>query len=351
MFIGDAPPNFKHSYRVIDSVTILNAPDWFSFTPIPLNNSLVTIIGGKGAGKSALAEINSVRGWFRLLQEPKGKRAQGAGGHFCQQGVEKRPPGIPPKPITGAKIRLTWADTQFDEVELSDSLFHGLQEEKVKYLPQKFVEQVCSPQNDAELLLEVERVVFQRIPKSDRLGCVTFSDLRSFSTKGISVKKTHLANEIEELNRDIFVDFQNCESKIAKAAQLAKLHKEATTLAKQKPDVSSLNAPDLQKLDGLQMEMRQLESQLTGLKQQLSTLDELEAVLTSVRQKVLGFNVEINSLLNRLGLAEEAATFSIAVPETLDDSLLAKRISLNQKSICSQSGLVKAIPLRHLAKP
>jgi hypothetical protein len=224
---------------------------------------------------------------------------------------------------------LTWVDGQPDEVELTDSLSHGLQEEKVKYLPQKFVEQVCAPQNDVELLLEIERVVFQRIPKSDRLGHVTFSDLRNASTKGISVKKAHLADEIEELNRDIFVDFQNCESKGAKSTQLAKLRKEAVSLAKQKPDVSTLSAPDLQKLDDLQIEMRQLESQLTALKQQLSTVDELEAVLASVRQKILGFNAEIRMLLGRLDMASEAASFEIAVPETLDSVLSGKRASLN----------------------
>ena len=205
VFIGDAPPNFKHPYRVIESVTISHAPDWFSFTPIPLNNNLVTIIGGKGAGKSALAELIAFAGGSDFFKSRRGKELKELEDTFVSK-ASKRTPGNT-KPITGVKIRLTWADGQDDEVELTESLSHGLQEEKVKYLPQKFVEQVCAPQNDGELLLEVERVVFQRIPKSDRLGCVTFSDLRSSSTKGISVKKAHLADEIEELNRDIFIDF------------------------------------------------------------------------------------------------------------------------------------------------
>ena len=82
-------------------------------------------------------------------------------------------------------------------------------------------------------------------------------------------------------------------------------------------------------MDWLQGEMRQLESQLTGLKQQLSTLDQLEAVLASVRQKVSGFNTEIRLLLNRLGMAEEATNFNIEVSEELDGGLSAKRVSLN----------------------
>ncbi len=39
------------------------------------------------------------------------------------------------EPITGAKVRLAWADGHTDEVEIKSSLRHDLPDEKVKYLP------------------------------------------------------------------------------------------------------------------------------------------------------------------------------------------------------------------------
>jgi hypothetical protein len=326
VFIGDCPPNFKHPYRVIDNVAITNAPDWFPYAPIPLNPNLVTIIGGKGAGKSALAELIAFAGGSEFFRNPKGKHLDDT---FVSKASKRTVGNL--KPVTGAKIKLTWADGSIDEAELKESLSHGLQDEKVKYLPQKFVEQVCAPEHHADLLLEVERVVFQRIPKSDRLGCVTFSDLRVLRTKGIQVKKLHLASEIETLNREIYAGYLKVESKEEKTTKLKQLRKEFEELLKQKPDVSPQNATDIEKLDGLQAEMRVLEAELTVLKQKISVIDELEAVLESTRLKIAGYSAEISALLTSLEMLVEADGFSILVPTSLDAALVAKRADLNSQ--------------------
>jgi hypothetical protein len=62
VYIGEKPPTLKHEYQVIESVEIKNGPDWFSYRPIPLNSDLVAIIGGRGTGKSALAELIAFAG-------------------------------------------------------------------------------------------------------------------------------------------------------------------------------------------------------------------------------------------------------------------------------------------------
>jgi hypothetical protein len=329
VFIGDAPPNFKHPYHVIDSVALSDAPDWFSYTALPLNSSLVTIIGGKGAGKSALAELIAFAGGSDFFRSRKGKDLRELDDTFVAK-ASRRTPGNT-KPVTGMTIHLHWADGHHDAVLLPDTLYHGLSDEKVKYLPQKFVEQVCSPENHAELLSEIERVVFQRVPKSDRLGCIAFPDLRIASTKATVVKKLHLASELEELNREIYEAFRLVESKDAKKSDLGRLRKELVALEKQKPDVSAISAPDLKKLDQLQAAMRGIEASLTSLKQQIAVIDELEAILASVRVKVSGFSVEIKALLLRIGMTEEAESFSITVPLTVDPALTVKRDEIEQE--------------------
>ncbi|HLZ16283.1 MAG TPA: hypothetical protein VKQ08_04560, partial [Cyclobacteriaceae bacterium] len=57
VYIGEQPANLKNDYQVIESVTIENASDWFGGLTVPLNEDLVSIIGSRGSGKSALAEL------------------------------------------------------------------------------------------------------------------------------------------------------------------------------------------------------------------------------------------------------------------------------------------------------
>jgi len=57
VYIGEKPPALKHEYQVIESIEITGAPDWFGYRPIPLNPDLIAVVGGRGTGKSALAEL------------------------------------------------------------------------------------------------------------------------------------------------------------------------------------------------------------------------------------------------------------------------------------------------------
>lgn len=57
-----------------------------------------------------------------------------------------------------------------NRTHVNENLDHGFTEEKVNYLPQTFVEDICSPENHQDLVREMERVIFQRIPRTDRMG-------------------------------------------------------------------------------------------------------------------------------------------------------------------------------------
>jgi hypothetical protein len=55
-FVGEQPPNSAMPSQVISHVTIDDA-DWASTPAIPLNPGLVAIIGARGSGKTALADM------------------------------------------------------------------------------------------------------------------------------------------------------------------------------------------------------------------------------------------------------------------------------------------------------
>ena len=79
-----------------------------------------------------------------------------------------------PNPITGAALTLIWRDGTIDSLSIPPNLRHGRQEERVKYLPQKFVELLCAPENNRQLEEEIERVVFHAHQQDGTHGSVEF---------------------------------------------------------------------------------------------------------------------------------------------------------------------------------
>jgi ABC-type protease/lipase transport system fused ATPase/permease subunit len=55
-FIGLVPPRGALPSQVITSVSVTDAP-WLKIPTVPLNSGLVGIIGARGSGKTALADM------------------------------------------------------------------------------------------------------------------------------------------------------------------------------------------------------------------------------------------------------------------------------------------------------
>jgi len=198
IFIGDQPPKLKNDYQIIDSIQIAAAPDWFTAQEIVLNEELVAVIGSRGSGKSALAEVIAFAGGAGLFRS-----AQDIEDTFLYKASKRSTAN--PAPITSALLALRWHSGQIDNVMISGTLHHGLEEEKVKYLPQRFVERLCAPENNRQLEEEIERVIFQRIDKTDRLEASNFQELRQTSTKALELKRNKLQRTIQGLNQSIAV--------------------------------------------------------------------------------------------------------------------------------------------------
>jgi hypothetical protein len=58
VYIGEEPPRNIERNKIIKSILISNSNNWFENRVIPLNEGLVSIIGGKGTGKTASFRFN-----------------------------------------------------------------------------------------------------------------------------------------------------------------------------------------------------------------------------------------------------------------------------------------------------
>ena len=173
VFIGVEPPRGALEGQTIGVVSITNAP-WLSRDHIELNTGLVAIIGARGSGKTALAEMIAAGG-LALSRNLNAKS-------FIIRANEY---------LCDSEAKLQWKSgettcnnlAETDTEELLDS-------PHVRYLSQQFVDQLCSAEglNDA-LVEEIERVIFNAHPLTDRLGTDSFKELLALRLEASGQKR------------------------------------------------------------------------------------------------------------------------------------------------------------------
>lgn len=187
-FIGLAPPRGALPSQVVTAVEVTEAP-WLATPRTPLNAGLVGIIGARGSGKTALADIIAAGGYALSPHLNERSFIRRANDHLSE-----------------ASARLTWEDgdptsNELRHVEMED--FYD--SPRVQYLSQQFVDSLCSAEGVTdELLAEVERVIYQAHPAENRMGTTTFRELLDLRTaRGRALRHSHeeaLTEAASELN-------------------------------------------------------------------------------------------------------------------------------------------------------
>lgn len=131
VFIGELPPSFKNTSKVIDRIEIKNSKNWFGAEPILLNENLVSVIGEKGSGKTALTDFIAFTGGDFTL-DAKDQTS------FIYKAL------IPTKQITetveDCEIIIYWKNGEQDTITINKDLSDYQPKKKVKYLSQSFIE-------------------------------------------------------------------------------------------------------------------------------------------------------------------------------------------------------------------
>lgn len=171
VYIGANSPDLGNPTQAIINVNIENA-DWIETPLLPLNPGLVAIIGARGSGKTALADLIAVGGFALSSQLNDGS--------FLKRASDL---------LTNEKVTLSWnsGDDTYNEVRQVD-MEDILDSLKIQYLSQQFVEELCSAEGVTDkLLAEVQRVIFQAHDIADRMGASSFDEL-------LAIKGEHARN-------------------------------------------------------------------------------------------------------------------------------------------------------------
>ncbi|WP_421729140.1 TrlF family AAA-like ATPase [Brevundimonas sp.] len=189
-FVGLAPPNSAMPSQVISSVTIADA-DWSATPQIDLNPGLVAIIGARGSGKTALADL--IAAACDAITPQAWTADENASPSFL----------VRARPLIGdASATLTWGGGASVTRRL-DGRDANLPTAfpRARYLSQQFVEELCSAKGASEgLIREIERVIFDAHALEDRDGAVDFADLRQRRTSRFELARRRETESLVSLS-------------------------------------------------------------------------------------------------------------------------------------------------------
>lgn len=271
VFIGPEPPALQRirasATKSIDQISFRRdsaaGPDakWFSGT-IPLNSGLVAVIGKKGSGKSALADIIGLLGDARTHEEFSFLTAS----RFLN-----------PKHNLGRYFEATLRWRSGDSnTRMLDAEGDPDVPEKVRHIPQNYLEKVCEEiQESSRPTLfdkELEGVIFSHVPRADRLGRTSLEDLFRHTAEETEAKIKILRKKLAQLNRD-YIELRSNSSAQARyrlEAELSQRQAELKAHRKAKPPPVA----DPRKEGTTAPEAEQVEKDLAEVVARIEKLDE-----------------------------------------------------------------------------
>lgn len=201
-FIGDKPPKVQevesNKTFYIESIEINKTSDkagigqWLHGCDIPLNPDLVAVIGNKGSGKSALADVIATLGnskqskHFSFLKKDRfwGKN------------------GEPARHFTGT---LTWQDESTESRQLNEPPSEE-KAELVRYIPQGYFEELCNEHVSGKsnaFESELRSVIFSHASEEMRLGALDFDQLTEQQEQSLRNRLGEYRKELASVNADI----------------------------------------------------------------------------------------------------------------------------------------------------
>jgi hypothetical protein len=197
-YVGNSPPLHAIPSQVVSQVDLTDAP-WAITPKIPLNPGLIAIIGARGSGKTALADI--VAAGCDAITTTGWKDDTNVSPSFL----------VRARPLLGrARVTLTWgggskATRALDGSDANRPFAYP----RVRYLSQQFVEDLCSTQGASEgLIQEVERVIFEAHGEDQRDGATTFQELLEARVMRFQQARRREVEAITALSERIAVEME-----------------------------------------------------------------------------------------------------------------------------------------------
>lgn len=161
-----------------------------------MNSALVAIIGNKGSGKSAITDVISLcdnthqdKENFSFLTQTKFRKL--------------KPYNLSEK----FEATLTWEDGTTEIKRLNENPDKRLPE-RVKYIPQNFLERLCTNVESDDFEKELKQIIFSHTPPDKRLDKSTLDELINYKSSLVNDEITIIQSEISKSNSQI-IELEN----------------------------------------------------------------------------------------------------------------------------------------------
>lgn len=286
--VGKEPPPGPSPSDRIQALDVKDAP-WLGTGRIEFNDGLIAIIGPKGSGKTALADILAHAAGAAIQDESA----------FLLKAQEH---------LGDATAALTWGDGVSSQscrlAAASETNLDG--GPQVRYLSQQFVDRLCSADAiGTDLIREIEDVVFNATPDEERLDATTFEELRAARLDQVQQLRTADLAEIERITEALAREDEKKAQLPAKRARIAELK---TAIGKCDIELKAL-LPKEKKKEGEELaevqrlaEQRVREIQTLNLK--VTKLQELAEHLAHTRGAIDRQFSELKREFSQCGIAD-----------------------------------------------
>lgn len=329
VYVGDLPPTLdrviKNKTKTIDKVGVTwtsdytgNQGEWFKDVEINFNPEMSVIIGNKGSGKTAIAEIVGLLGNSKNTDDFVFLRSD----KFKKKNLAK-----------GFDATLSWYKGVHSNTKNLADTVNSSDNELVHFVPQNSFEKFCN-ESDQDFIKEINSVVFSRMRKENTLSFSSFEELINHEKSVIDDRKTEIGLKIDELSEKIKLleeqrdnDYRETFVNNKKTLQIEFDEHQKIKLNEIHPP-KEVNTPDykanVEKLKGI-------DDEINSKKEILSVLNKKQSNFLLTEKKLKGFVQSIDEKIEIL--SEELSEFDINISEVFKYSLDLKAVENFSKQV------------------
>jgi len=357
-FIGDMPKKLglvaMNKTKFITSIQIDRKPHatigetWFDKIDLPINPDLVAIIGNKGKGKSALTDAVGLLGntkqhkEFTFLSPSNFRQAKDNKAKYFE-------------------ATLIWASGQKTKKGLEEDVDER-QPELVKYIPQNFLEKICTQIGrieETEFDHELKKVIFSHVSEADRLNKESLDELLKYKTAVATEKIGLLKQELHQINEAIVVLEEQVLPEHRERVQNLLTLKEAelATVERSKPPEvpKPENDPTKQKeiasvshaIEEKKLMIGEIEKKITVANEAIAKQTQLIAAADRLIERLSNLDRQIQSFLRDCAADVKALGLSVDLilkVETKKDLIDPKKDAAIQEKKMQQAQIEQGMP-------
>ncbi|WP_349774255.1 TrlF family AAA-like ATPase [Brevibacillus borstelensis] len=252
-----------------------NITGWFDNEIIHLNHDLVAVIGNKGNGKSALADIIGLAGGTKNTSEFSFLTK----GRFRQGNLAKNFEAV-----------IEWENEVVEKIPLDENpKEHAI--EKVKYLPQRYLETLCNVEDD-KFENELKKVIFSHVEEKDKHQKSSLNELIRYKSETIKDSIRLYSEQLLHINEQLIELEKKATSNHISAVQELLKNKEQELEAHLKQQPMEIQPPNT------------TSSQSGELAELSKKIDESKKLLQTLNETIEAKKTEHTDIKNKISLAQ-----------------------------------------------